>query len=52
MLWKGPFKTPQKIENLNCKIMAEIEEKNYHANMLKKYYMREEQAEIESEKED
>ena len=47
-----PYKIIQKMGDHRYKILVETKEKNYHANMLKKYYARENEAKTENEKED
>ena len=51
MQWKGPYKIIQKMGENGYKILVGTMEKNYHANMLKKYYAREDEAKTGNEKE-
>ena len=52
MQWKGPYEIIQRMGDNGYKILVGNKEKNYHANMLKKYYAREDEAKTEIEKED
>ena len=52
MQWKGPYEIIQRMGDNGYKILVRNKEKNYHANMLKKYYAREDEAKTEIEKED
>ena len=52
MQWKGLYKIIQKMGDHDYKILVGNREKNYHANMLKKYYAREDEAKTGNEKED
>ena len=51
MQWKGPYEIIQKMGENGYKILVRTKEKNY-ANMLKKYYARENEAKTGNEKED
>lgn len=44
MQWKGPFKVVQKIGQMDYRIDKDGKIKTFHANLLKKYYRREESA--------
>ena len=50
--WKGPYEIIQRMADNGYKILVGNKEKNYHANMLKKYYAREDEAKTGNEKED
>ena len=52
MQWKGRYEIIQKVGDHGYKILVGNKEKNYHANMLKKYYAREDEAKTGNEKED
>ena len=52
MQWKGPYEIIQRMGDNGYKILVGNKEKNYHANMLKKYYAREDEVKTEIEKED
>ena len=52
MQWKGPYEITRKMGDHGYKILVGNKEKNYHANMLKKYYAREDEAKTGNEKED
>ena len=52
MQWKGPYEIIQRMGDNSYKILVGNKEKNYHANMLKKYYAREDEVKTEIEKED
>ena len=52
MQWKGPYEIIQKMGNHGYKILIGNKEKNYRANMLKKYYAREDEAKTGNEKEE
>ena len=52
MQWKGPYEIIQRMGDNGYKIFVGNKEKNYHANMLKKYYAREDEVKTEIEKED
>ena len=41
MQWKGPFKITKKISNMNYQIDMGKRQQTFHANLLKKYYKRE-----------
>ena len=52
MQWKRPYEINQKMGDHDYKILVGNKENNYHANMLKKYYAREDEAKTGNEKED
>ena len=52
MQWKGMYKIIQRMGDNGYKILVGNKKKNYHANMLKKYYTREDEAKTGNEKED
>ena len=52
MQWKEPYEIIQKMGDHGYKILVGNKEKNYHANMLKKYYVRKDEAKTGNEKED
>ena len=52
MQWKGPYKIIQKMGDHDYKILVGNKENNYHVNMLKNYYVREDEAKTGNEKED
>ena len=52
MQWKGPYEIIQRMGENGYKILVGTKEKNYHANMLKKYYAREDKAKTGNEKGD
>jgi len=41
--WKGPFKVIERIRGNDCKIQLVAKTKKFHANMLKKYWNREQE---------